>query len=70
MGKRAEPQGHRRSRATEDNLRVDPLRAAAMSAEERRVFVMDDLAVIIAAANKKTDAADENDILMIRSGEI
>lgn len=56
--------------AIEDYLRLDPVRAAAMSAEERRLFVIDNLAVMIAAANKKTDPADETDAVMIRTGEI
>jgi hypothetical protein len=56
--------------AIEDYLRLDSVRAAAMSAEERRRFVIDNLAIVIAAANRKTDSADEADIVMIRAGEI
>jgi hypothetical protein len=56
--------------AIEDYLRLDPVRAAAMSAEERRVFVIDNLAVVIAAANRKTDPAEETETIMIRTGEI
>ncbi|MEO8453520.1 MAG: hypothetical protein ABI454_00015 [Sphingomicrobium sp.] len=39
--------------AIEDYLRLDPVRAAEMSAEERRHFVIDDLAIMIAACARQ-----------------
>ncbi|MEA3057462.1 MAG: hypothetical protein QOF34_277 [Sphingomonadales bacterium] len=56
--------------AIEDHLRLDPVAAAAMSAEDRRRFVIDNLAIVIAAANRKTDPADQAETVMIRAGEI
>jgi hypothetical protein len=56
--------------AIEDYLRLDPVRAAAMSHEARRDFVIDNLGAIIAAANRKTSPSDEADAVMIGTGEI
>ena len=56
--------------AIEDHLRLEPVRAAAMSAEERRHFVIDNLAIVIAAANQKTDALDDAETVVIRSGDL
>lgn len=54
----------------EDHLRLDPVRAAAMSAQERRRFVIDHLPNIIAAANRKTDPADDAESVLMRRGEM
>jgi hypothetical protein len=56
--------------AIEDYLRLDPVRAAAMSAEERRHFVIENLAIMIAAANRKTNPEDDTENVMIHTGEI
>lgn len=56
--------------AIEDYLGLDPVRAAALSHEARRDFVIDNLALIIAAANRKTNPSDDAEAVMIRTGEI
>jgi hypothetical protein len=43
--------------AIEDYLRLDRAAAEAMTAQDRRNFVRDNLPLVIAAANRKTDAA-------------
>ena len=57
--------------AIEDFLKLAPDVAAAMSPEERREFVRDHLAEIIAAANRKIDPIDRaQDLITIRTGEL
>ena len=56
--------------AIEEYLQLDPQRAAAMSAEKRRNFVIDNLPIVIAAANRKTGPSDQTDFVMIRTGDL
>jgi hypothetical protein len=57
--------------AIEDYLRLGPEEAAAMSAEDRRRFVIANLPLVIAAANRKIDPIDRAaDLITIRTGEL
>jgi hypothetical protein len=56
--------------AIEEYLQLDPQRAAAMFAEERRNFVTDNLPLVIAAADRKTDPSDRADLVIICTGEL
>jgi hypothetical protein len=57
--------------AVETYLGLGPARAAAMTAEDRREFVEDHVALVIAAAARKVDPSDRaTDLVTIRGGEL
>jgi hypothetical protein len=55
--------------AIEDYLRLDSKRAVSMSPKARRDLVIGNLAVMIAAASRKTDVLDEADAISYRKGK-
>ena len=57
-------------KAIEEYLQLDRSQAATMSAQERLDFVVDNLSMVIAAANRKTDPSDQTDLVMIGTGEL
>jgi hypothetical protein len=57
--------------AIENYLAVSPEEAAAMSADERRRFVRNNISLVVAAANRKAHASDHAaDAITIRRGEL
>lgn len=57
--------------AIEDYLKLDPERAGDMTAEQRSNFVRENLAMVIAAANRKAERGDHaEDAVVLRRGDL